>query len=49
MRRVRGGLIYGRPVPADEQLMSELRARFHDEVAALGEYLGRDLLSLWRY
>jgi hypothetical protein len=29
--------------------MHELRVRFKPEVEALGEYLGRDLVSLWRY
>jgi hypothetical protein len=33
----------------DEQLMLELRRRFKPEVEALSEYLGRDLVSLWRY
>jgi hypothetical protein len=35
--------------PPDEALMRELRVRFSDEVVALGEYLGRDLVSLWGY
>jgi Sulfotransferase family len=42
-------LVYGKPLPPDEQLMLELRRRFHGEVAALSEYLGRDLVSLWGY
>jgi hypothetical protein len=29
--------------------MGELRRRYKDEVVALGEYLNRDLLSLWGY
>jgi hypothetical protein len=29
--------------------MGELRVRFKGEVAALGEYLGRDLITLWGY
>jgi hypothetical protein len=29
--------------------MAELRRRFRGEVEALGEYLGRDLVSLWGY
>jgi hypothetical protein len=29
--------------------MRELRGRFRGEVAALGEYLDRDLLGLWGY
>jgi hypothetical protein len=36
------------PVP-DQSLMSELRDRFRGEVVALGDYLGRDLVSLWGY
>jgi hypothetical protein len=35
--------------PSDEELMRELRSRYKGEVVALGEYLGRDLLSLWGY
>jgi len=37
------------PPAPDEQLMAELRQRFKGEVVALGEYLGRDLVSLWGY
>ena len=42
-------LIYGKPEPADEQLMLELRRRFKPEVVELSEYLGRDLVALWGY
>jgi Sulfotransferase family len=42
-------LLYAGPRPAEERLLAELRVRFEPEVAALGEYLGRDLLSLWGY
>ena len=42
-------VLYGEPPPADERLMSELRERFRGEVAAAGEYIGRDLLTLWGY
>ncbi len=48
-RRFNRRVLYGRPEPADEQLSAELRARFAGEVAALGEYLGRDLLAEWGY
>ncbi len=51
-RRVRAILrrsLYRQTPPADEQLMLELRRRFAPEVAALSEYLGRDLVSLWGY
>ncbi len=36
------------PAP-DEELVLELRRRFKPEVVALGEYLGRDLVTLWGY
>jgi hypothetical protein len=42
-------LVFGRPRPADEELMIELRRRFKGEVQALSEYLGRDLVELWGY
>jgi Sulfotransferase family len=42
-------LLYGEPQPLDRALEQELRARFEGEVAALGEYLDRDLLGLWGY
>jgi hypothetical protein len=42
-------LIFAKPPPPDEQLMAELRERFHGEVAQLGSYLHRDLLSQWGY
>jgi hypothetical protein len=37
------------PPGPSEQLLDELRERFMPEVAALSEYLGRDLVSLWGY
>jgi len=44
------GRMQAEPPPApDVELMHELRLRFRDEVAALGEYLGRDLLTFWKY
>jgi hypothetical protein len=42
-------LVYGKPPPADEEFMLELRRRYAPEVAAFGEYVGRDLTSLWGY
>ncbi len=42
-------LVFRAPDPPDEQLMGELRARFKGEVQALGQYLGRDLVSEWGY
>ncbi|HEX3434361.1 MAG TPA: sulfotransferase domain-containing protein [Solirubrobacteraceae bacterium] len=35
--------------PADDELMLELRRRFKPQVEAAGEYLGRDLVTLWGY
>jgi hypothetical protein len=46
---LRRGVLYGKPQPPDEELMLELRRRSRDEVVALSEYLGRDLVSLWGY
>jgi len=42
-------VVYGKPPPPDEELMLELRVRFKGEVAALSEYLDRDLVKLWGY
>jgi hypothetical protein len=39
----------GAPLPADERLMREIRVRFKDEVVALGDHLGRDMVKLWGY
>ena len=46
---LRRRLVYRYPEPPDEELLLELRRRFKGEVAALSEYLGRDLVSLWGY
>jgi hypothetical protein len=46
---VRRRLVYGDPSPPDAELMQELRHRFKGEVKALGEYLDRDLVTLWGY
>jgi hypothetical protein len=56
-KRVRRGLLskayrsvaYAPAQPPDQQLMLELRRRYRDEVVAIGEYLGRDLVALWGY
>jgi hypothetical protein len=40
---------YAPPQPPDRQFMLELRRRYRDEVVAIGEYLGRDLVALWGY
>ena len=42
-------VVFGSPRPPDQELMAEIRSRYVDEVKALGEYLGRDLVSLWGY
>jgi hypothetical protein len=42
-------IMFGKPDAPDEQFMLELRRRFEPEVAAMSEYLGRDLVSLWGY
>jgi hypothetical protein len=42
-------LVFAEPLPPDEEFMTELRRRFKPEVAALSEYLGRDLVGLWGY
>jgi Sulfotransferase family len=49
LRATRRHVVYGRPHPPDEELMLELRRRFKGEVAALSEYLHRDLVTLWGY
>jgi hypothetical protein len=46
---VRRRLVFRSPPPPDEALMAELRSRFKDEVVSLGEYLDRDLVTLWGY
>jgi hypothetical protein len=49
LRAIRRRLVYGAPAPPDEAFMAELRRRYMDEVAALSEYLNRDLIGLWGY
>jgi Sulfotransferase family len=46
---MRRRLVYRYPGPPDERFMRELRRRFRPEVEGFGEYLGRDLVSLWGY
>jgi hypothetical protein len=48
-RQARQRLLFSDPPEPDEELMAELRERFRGEVAALSEYLGRDLVSLWSH
>jgi hypothetical protein len=49
MSTVRRRVARRAPQPADEAVMAELRRRYSAEVAALSEYLGRDLVALWGY
>jgi hypothetical protein len=49
LHTVRKRMVYGEPEPPDEAFMLQLRRRFKPEVVALGEYLDRDLVSLWGY
>jgi Sulfotransferase family len=49
MRAFRQRVVLGRPPPADEEFMLELRRRFEGEVIALSQYLDRDLIALWGY
>jgi Sulfotransferase family len=49
LRATQQSLLFGEPRAADDQLMRELRRRYAGEVRALGEYLGRDLVTLWGY
>ena len=49
LRRFRRNVLYGKPRPADEELMLQLRRRFKTEVVELGGYLDRDLVRLWGY
>jgi len=46
---LRDRIFFTSPQPPDEQLMLELRRRFHGEVVALSEHLDRDLVRLWGY
>ncbi|HEX3510315.1 MAG TPA: sulfotransferase [Solirubrobacteraceae bacterium] len=46
---IRKRLVYAEQAQPDEQLMAELRARYAGEVAAVSEYLGRDLVAEWGY
>jgi len=49
LHKLQRNVLYGKPRPADEQLMLQLRRRFKGEVEALGEYLNRDVAGLWGY
>lgn len=47
VERTQHKLLYTSPESIDEALAARLRQRFRPEVEALGEHLGRDLVSLW--
>jgi hypothetical protein len=49
LRLARRRLLYTQPPPADDRVTLALRRRFKAEVAAVSEYLDRDLVSLWGY
>jgi Sulfotransferase domain len=49
LRTAQQRLVFAEPEAPDEEFMTELRRRYKPEVEALGEYLGRDLLTLWGY
>jgi hypothetical protein len=49
LRLTQRRVVHGAPPADDAELMVELRRRFKPEVAALSDYLGRDLLALWGY
>jgi hypothetical protein len=46
---IRDRLFFARPEEPEQALMLELRRRYQDEVVALSDHLGRDLVSLWGY
>ncbi len=41
--------VFGPPPEPDEEVLQMLRLRHRDQVAAISEYLGRDLVALWGY
>jgi hypothetical protein len=49
VRTIRRRVAHRAPQPPDEAVMAELRRRYSAEVAALSEYLDRDLIALWGY
>jgi Sulfotransferase family len=49
LRLARRRILYAQPRAPEEEVMIELRRGFREEVVALGEYLDRDLVSLWGY
>jgi hypothetical protein len=49
LQSVQRNVVLGEPRPVDQEFMRQLRVRFKDEVVAVSEYLGRDLVRLWGY
>jgi hypothetical protein len=49
LRAAQQRVVVGAVKAPDEALMAELRVRYRAEVVALGQHLGRDLVSLWGY
>ncbi|HXA54038.1 MAG TPA: ATP-binding cassette domain-containing protein [Solirubrobacteraceae bacterium] len=49
LHAVQRNIVFTAPGAPDEALMSELRERYRGEVAALSEYIDRDLVKLWGY
>ena len=42
-------LVFGPPPSPDQAVLAEMRLRYRDQVAAISEYLQRDLTALWGY
>ncbi|HUA11754.1 MAG TPA: sulfotransferase [Solirubrobacteraceae bacterium] len=49
LRAAREHLVRGEPPAPDDALMRTLRRRYAEEVRSFGDYVGRDLISLWNY
>jgi hypothetical protein len=49
LRATQRRFVVAEPEPPDELVMLDLRRRYKGEVAALSEYLDRDLVRLWGY
>ncbi len=49
LRATEQALMSTQVAPVDERLAAELRARYKGEVIAAGEFLDRDLVTLWGY
>jgi hypothetical protein len=49
MRTIRRRVVYGSPQQPEEAVLAELRGRYGAEVAALSDYLDRDLVVEWGY